>query len=108
MWFVRYHWPWFSAVRHRPVFRCVLPRLPPSELAFLFNAPCEQLMGGVSAGRAREILVLPLTSTQIIEFLFSVTGPMHLFKSTFSPFGGTPDEPPPPATARGAWARISN
>jgi hypothetical protein len=21
---------------------------------------------------------------------------MHLFKSTFSPFGGTPDKPPPP------------
>ena len=46
LWFVRYHWPWFSVVRHRPAIRIVLVRLPPIEPVFLFYASCGHLMGG--------------------------------------------------------------
>jgi hypothetical protein len=48
---VRNHWPWFSVVRHRPVLRIVLLRLPPIEPVFLY-AFCEHLMGGVRPRRA--------------------------------------------------------
>ena len=46
LWFVRYHLPWFSVVRHRPVIRIVLLRLPPIEPVFLFYAFCGHLMKG--------------------------------------------------------------
>ena len=46
LWFVRYHLPWFSVVRHRPVIRIVLLRLPPIEPVFLFYAFCVHLMKG--------------------------------------------------------------
>ena len=46
LWFVRYHWPWFSVVHHRPVIHIVLLRLPPIEPVFLFYAFCGHLMGG--------------------------------------------------------------
>ena len=50
LWFVRHHWPWFSVVRHRPVLRSALPRLPPSEPVFLFYASCEPPMGRGECG----------------------------------------------------------
>ena len=46
LWFVRYHLPWFSVVRHRPVIRIALLRLPPIEPVFLFYAFCGHLMKG--------------------------------------------------------------
>ena len=46
LWFVRYHWPWFSVVCHRPVIRIVSLRLPPIEPVFLFYAFCGHLRAG--------------------------------------------------------------
>ena len=46
LWFVRYHFPWFPVVRHRPVIHIVLLRLSPIEPVFLFYAFCGHLMKG--------------------------------------------------------------
>ena len=52
MWFVRYHWLWFSVVCHRPVIHIVLLRLPPIEPVFLFDALCGH-RGLAARGRFR-------------------------------------------------------
>jgi hypothetical protein len=56
-------------------------------------------MGGVRPRRAREILVLPPTNVYRLEFCFSVTGPMHLFKSALSPFRRDSHQALPPLAA---------
>ena len=58
--------------------------------------------GGVRPRRAREIPVLPLTNVYKLEFCYSVTGPMHLFKSDLSLFRRDSRRAPPPPQAQGA------